>query len=97
MHLALLCLRTPAPAVGAADTSQQLQVLCYTRMLLQRLPLRQQAPAVPGPGSVSFESLWELLLLVALKQEHTLVRCASLTASFVQRPVMHAQVPCRSA
>lgn len=63
-----------ATAVGVADASQVLQVLCYTRMLLQRLPIRHQGPLGPGTGSISFDSLWELLLLLALKQENTLVR-----------------------
>jgi hypothetical protein len=65
------------PAVGAADSTQVLQVLCYIRMMLQQLPLRQYgAPLDAGASdaSISFSSLWELLLLLVLKQEHTLVR-----------------------
>jgi hypothetical protein len=65
--------------VGVADTSQVLQVLCYTCMLLQRLPVHHQGHVDSGTGSISFDSLWELLLLLALKQEHTLVRYVATT------------------
>jgi hypothetical protein len=62
--------------VGNADSSQVLQVLCHTRLLLQRLPVHHQGPVDLGTGSISFDSLWELLLLLSLKQENTLVRYA---------------------
>jgi len=64
------------PTVDVADSSQVLQVLCYVRNMLQQLPIRQQGPQDTGAGgsSISFASLWELLLLLALKQDHALVR-----------------------
>lgn len=64
-------------AVDAADTRQVLQVLSYTCKMLQRLPLRQQGLEAASTGSISFASLWELLLLLALKSEHAVVRCGT--------------------
>jgi hypothetical protein len=64
--------------VDAADTRQLLQVLSYTVKMLQRVPLRQQGLEAAGTGSISFASLWELLLLLALKSEHAVVRCATV-------------------
>lgn len=56
-----------------------LQLLCYARMMLQHMPIRSQQgvldAAGAGSGSISFGSLWELLLLLALKHDNALIRC----------------------
>jgi hypothetical protein len=48
-------------------------------MMLQHMPIRSHQgvldEAGAGNGSISFGSLWELLLLLALKQDNVLVRC----------------------
>lgn len=70
-----------AVTVDAADTRQVLQVLSYACKMLQRVPLRQQALEAASRGSISFDSLWELLLLLALKSEHPAVRCVRVRIS----------------
>lgn len=78
-HLCVACCcPCRVTVVDAADTRQVLQVLSYTVKMLQRVPLRQQGLDAAGTGSISFASLWELLLLLALKSEHAVVRCGVL-------------------
>jgi hypothetical protein len=62
------------PAVCVAEPSLVLQCLAYIKLLLQQLP---SGRPVPDEGAtVSFDSLWETLLLLALKQEQPEIRWA---------------------
>eukprot|EP00879_Flechtneria_rotunda_P029638 GHRR01032070.1.p2 GENE.GHRR01032070.1~~GHRR01032070.1.p2 ORF type:complete len:200 (+),score=99.69 GHRR01032070.1:674-1273(+) len=64
---------TPSFSVDAADASQVFQCLAYTRLMLQQLhsglPVHHTTH-----GALTISSLWELLLLLALKQDHLAVR-----------------------
>ncbi|WIA22943.1 hypothetical protein OEZ85_001312 [Tetradesmus obliquus] len=61
-----------AVTVCVAEPSQVLQCLAYIKLLLQQLP---SGRPVPDEGAaISFDSLWETLLLLALKQEQPEIR-----------------------
>lgn len=67
------------------EPSCVLQTLAYMRLMLQQLPsCRQLDDYEPADGSraaaagaLSFSSMWELLLLLALKQEQPDIRCGA--------------------
>uniref|UniRef100_A0A383VSX8 Nuclear condensin complex subunit 3 C-terminal domain-containing protein n=1 Tax=Tetradesmus obliquus TaxID=3088 RepID=A0A383VSX8_TETOB len=65
-----------AVTVCVAEPSQVLQCLAYIKLLLQQLP---SGRPVPDEGAaVSFDSLWETLLLLALKQEQPEIRAKAV-------------------
>jgi len=76
-----------AAAVGGLETSCALQMLAYMQLMLQQLPNcrpLQHYEAAAGEGSctiINFRALWELLLLLALKQDHAAVRCGTRSAA----------------
>jgi hypothetical protein len=56
-----------------------MQCLAYIKLLLQQLP---SGRPVPDEGAaVSFDSLWEMLLLLALKQEQPEIRWALVSSA----------------
>eukprot|EP00775_Hariotina_reticulata_P011494 gene11494-11637_t len=71
-------------SVGALEASCALQMLAYVQLMLQQLPNcrpLQHYEAAAGYGSctiISFSALWELLLLLALKQDHAAVRAKAV-------------------
>lgn len=70
-HVCMFVLSACA-AVCVAEPSQVLQCLAYIKLLLQQLP---SGRPVPDEGAaISFDSLWETLLLLALKQEQPEIR-----------------------
>jgi hypothetical protein len=89
-----------AAAVGGLETSCALQMLAYMQLMLQQLPNcrpLQHYEAAAGEGSctmINFRALWELLLLLALKQDHAAVRWKSgllqLTKCWLHDLTLHA-------
>jgi hypothetical protein len=58
-----------------------LQCLAYIKLLLQQLP---SGRPVPDEGAaISFDSLWETLLLLALKQEQPEIRWGLLSSGSI--------------
>jgi hypothetical protein len=67
--------------VCVAEPSLVLQCLAYIKLLLQQLPSRP----VPDEGAaISFDSLWETLLLLALKQEQPEIRWVGAECAAMQ-------------